>query len=547
MARHGSRCWPSSGWRPGRWPRRSGRRRPRSRSPTPSACWPTRSRSGSGIWLCLLLGRSMLLALAPLAAAGAVVAVATLIALWIGDNAGEFFEEDATLRYPARLSQRRGRLLRGRPVADARAGGGARSRLAGARRVAGGGDPLDRARSALAEPSRRLRRGGRRRRAGRRPPRAAADARLHAARGPARGSGAPLAAGRVPARRGRDRGLDSAAAHRLRGDGGDLGGRVRAGGDRRPNRPTTLARRGEARQRGPLGRPRRWCCVAAAVGWRAPTAAPPASSTTTSTSSPPPTSARRAAVSGSTCARVGGTSGGWPSTISRPTRSPAGGPARSAASYLLDRESDATDVQPEDPHSVEMLMASELGVPGLVLFAAFVRRRPDRGAARPPPGAVGRRPRRRRRSPPGPTGWCRPRSTGSGTTRRSRCRSPSRSGPPRPPALLRPPGPPRRGRRLVLAAVCVLAAAGAWCRSSSASATPREAWSEGRDDPDQAYSELREGRRPESPQRPAPCCTRRSVADEAGEPQRALAALSEAQQRTPTSGPCTAWRRGSSS
>ena len=55
---------------------------------------------GLGIWLCLLLGRGMLLALAPLAAAGAVVAVATLIALWIGDNAGEFFEEHATLRYP---------------------------------------------------------------------------------------------------------------------------------------------------------------------------------------------------------------------------------------------------------------------------------------------------------------------------------------------------------------------------------------------------------------------------------------------------------------
>ena len=53
-----------------------------------------------GIWLCLLLGRRMLLALAPLAAAGPVVAVATLIALWIGDDAGEFFEENASLRYP---------------------------------------------------------------------------------------------------------------------------------------------------------------------------------------------------------------------------------------------------------------------------------------------------------------------------------------------------------------------------------------------------------------------------------------------------------------
>lgn len=53
-----------------------------------------------GIWLCLLLGRRMLLALAPVAAAAAIVAVATLLALWLGDAATKFFEEDATLRYP---------------------------------------------------------------------------------------------------------------------------------------------------------------------------------------------------------------------------------------------------------------------------------------------------------------------------------------------------------------------------------------------------------------------------------------------------------------
>lgn len=55
---------------------------------------------GLGIWLAVLLGPRMLLSLAPLAAAGAVVAVATLIALWVGDNVAEFLEEDATLRYP---------------------------------------------------------------------------------------------------------------------------------------------------------------------------------------------------------------------------------------------------------------------------------------------------------------------------------------------------------------------------------------------------------------------------------------------------------------
>jgi hypothetical protein len=55
---------------------------------------------GLGIWLTVLLGPRMLLALSPLAAGGAVVAVATLIALWVGDNVAEFLEEDATLRYP---------------------------------------------------------------------------------------------------------------------------------------------------------------------------------------------------------------------------------------------------------------------------------------------------------------------------------------------------------------------------------------------------------------------------------------------------------------
>lgn len=55
---------------------------------------------GLGVWLCLLLGRRLILGLAPLAAGGGIVAFATLIALWVGDNAAEFFEDDATLRYP---------------------------------------------------------------------------------------------------------------------------------------------------------------------------------------------------------------------------------------------------------------------------------------------------------------------------------------------------------------------------------------------------------------------------------------------------------------
>ena len=53
-----------------------------------------------GAWSCLLLGRRLLLSLGPLALAGAVVAVITLIALWVGSNSKDFFETDATLRYP---------------------------------------------------------------------------------------------------------------------------------------------------------------------------------------------------------------------------------------------------------------------------------------------------------------------------------------------------------------------------------------------------------------------------------------------------------------
>ena len=123
---------------------------------------------------------------------------------------------------------------------------------------------------------------------------------------------------------------------------------------------------------------------------------------------------RRAADSSSACARDG--EDPWrvgPSTISEPTPSPAGAGAF-RASYLLDRDSNATDVQPEDLHSVEMLMASELGIPGLVLFATFVgaaliaalraRRLPSAAALAAGARALG------------PFGCCTPRSTGSGAT-----------------------------------------------------------------------------------------------------------------------------------
>jgi hypothetical protein len=54
----------------------------------------------AGLWVCLLLGRRMLLSLGAIAGAVGVVAAATLIALWIGDNGRELLEIDGTIRYP---------------------------------------------------------------------------------------------------------------------------------------------------------------------------------------------------------------------------------------------------------------------------------------------------------------------------------------------------------------------------------------------------------------------------------------------------------------
>jgi hypothetical protein len=53
-----------------------------------------------GLWICSLLGRRKLLALAPLAAGGALVSVATLITLATSTDVVELLETDATLRYP---------------------------------------------------------------------------------------------------------------------------------------------------------------------------------------------------------------------------------------------------------------------------------------------------------------------------------------------------------------------------------------------------------------------------------------------------------------
>lgn len=53
-----------------------------------------------GAWACVLLGRRVLLSLGPLAVAGGLVGLITLLVLWTGSNSRDFFETDATLRYP---------------------------------------------------------------------------------------------------------------------------------------------------------------------------------------------------------------------------------------------------------------------------------------------------------------------------------------------------------------------------------------------------------------------------------------------------------------
>ncbi|HEX2359772.1 MAG TPA: O-antigen ligase family protein [Solirubrobacterales bacterium] len=55
---------------------------------------------GLGLWLCLLLGRHMLLSLVPLAATAGLVAAATLFTLWTGDDLRELLGYDATLQFP---------------------------------------------------------------------------------------------------------------------------------------------------------------------------------------------------------------------------------------------------------------------------------------------------------------------------------------------------------------------------------------------------------------------------------------------------------------
>jgi hypothetical protein len=484
---------------------------------------------GLGIWLCLLLGRGMLLALAPLAAAGAVLAVATLIALWVGDNAGEFFEEHATLRYPLGYHNAEAAffgvalwpmlVLAAARDLDWRARGallGAATLSIELAVLSQSGTALFAgvvAAAALAVHPERLRMLGYmllaalpatlalpwlldvfQRDAGET---AASIAPLHAAC-------AAMA-------------VTSMAASVLGAIVARTDPRLSPGAGRLVSRGLWVV----------LG----LVLVAAAVGLALADGGParPLEDQIDELTAP------ELSEEGS---RFGldvrsGREDLWRVALDDLEADPVAGGGAGAfrASYLLDRDSDATDVQPEDPHSVEMLMASELGIPGLALFATFVgaaliaalrARRLGPSAAALAAGALA-------------SGafwllqasvdwfWHYPAITLPVAFALGAAAAPG---------LLRPPGPPRRERRFAAAGLCALAALALLPFFLSERYTDR-GLGEGRSDPAQAYSSF-EKAADLNPLSERPLLYEAAVADQAGEPERALDALSEAQQRTPT-------------
>ena len=480
---------------------------------------------GLGIWLCLLLGRSMVLALAPLAAAGAVVAVATLIALWVGDNAAEFFEEDSTLGYP--LGYRNAEaaffgiglwpmlVLAAARDLDWRA----RGALLGAATLSIELAVLSQSRAALvagvvaaaaliALHPRRLRMLGYLMLAAL-PAALALPWLLDVFQGAAGESVAsiPLLHTACAAMA-----VSSAAAWLL--------GALVARTDPRlsPDAARLVS--------GGLWVAMALVLVAAGVGLARADGGPTGffeDRIDQLTAGTPDFSEEGPRL---------GRGDLWTAALDDFEADPVagGGSGSFRASYLIDRDQDATG-QPEDPHSVELLMASELGVPGLALFAAFVlaaliaalrARRLGPSAAALAAGALA-------------AGaywllqasvdwfWHYPAITLPVAFALGAAAAPG---------LLHPPDSPRRGRRFVLAALCALAAL-ALLPFFLSERYIKRGLEEGPGDPAQAYSSL-EKAADLNPLSERPLLYEAAVADEAGEPQRALAALSEAQQRTPT-------------
>jgi hypothetical protein len=195
--------------------------------------------------------------------------------------------------------------------------------------------------------------------------------------------------------------------------------------------------------------------------------------------------------------------------------------------YLLDRDS---GIQPEDPHSVELLMASELGLPGLLMLLAFIggsalavlrARRLGPAAAVLAAGALGAAAYWLAHASVD-WFWSYPALTvpvmfllGAAAA----------------PALLAPARPPNRRRRLALVAACAVAALAMlpFLISERYTNEALEGW---RADLDDAYSKLEQAA-DLNPLSERPLVTEAVIAEEAGEPQRALAALSRAQDRQP--------------
>jgi len=198
-------------------------------------------------------------------------------------------------------------------------------------------------------------------------------------------------------------------------------------------------------------------------------------------------------------------------------------------SYLIDR--DTAGVQPEDPHSVEMLMLSELGLPGALLFVAFLG------------GSVVAVLRARRLGPsaaalsatvlsaaaywlvhasvdwfwsyPGVTG---PVAFGLGAGAAPLCLSPSSRG------LVRP-------WRLGIAAAAVLAAVSMvpfFLGQTYANRGIRT----GTSNPEVAYADLRRAADLD-PLTSVPLIGEAVIASDQGDRERALSALDEAEERTP--------------
>jgi hypothetical protein len=210
--------------------------------------------------------------------------------------------------------------------------------------------------------------------------------------------------------------------------------------------------------------------------------------------------------------------------------SPAAGEGAGAFrfSYLLDRE--PSEVQPEDPHSVELLMLSELGLPGMILFGGFVV------------GAVAAAIRARKLGPSAAALTAGALAVGAYWLAHASVEwfwsYPAVTmpiafvlGAAAAPALLRPAGIPKRGGRRVLIAIAVVGAVAMVPPFLSDRYTnlAREGW---QTDLAGAYSEL-DAAADLNPLSPAPLVQEAVIAESAGEPQRALGALSRAQERVP--------------